>query len=49
MIQLLLGIAMAYAGLNGHSSFSPVLFVEGMILANHALLGKFKSKSLNHL
>jgi hypothetical protein len=40
---------MAYAGFYGRSIYSPILFVEGMILVNYALLNRIKHKSIAHL
>lgn len=48
-VQLILGVIMAYAGFYGHSPYSGALFVEGMILANHAILLWGKKRSLNRL
>lgn len=46
ILQIVLGGIAAYAGFYGHSQFSPVLFVEGMILLNNGLLQIGKHKSL---
>jgi hypothetical protein len=49
IFQLILGAFMAYAGFYGKGQFSPILFVEGMILVNFALLNRLKHKSISHL
>lgn len=49
IIQLVIGIVLAYMGFYGHAQLSPALFVEGMIIANHAVLTRLKHRSLEHL
>ncbi len=39
IFQLIVGAVLVYTGFYGGDRFSPVLFVEGMILVNLVLLG----------
>jgi len=48
IFQVIFGAVMTVGGFYGHSIFSPVLFVEGLILLNIAIFSK-KNKGLNHL
>ncbi len=49
IIQLIAGCILATIGFYGHSNYSGVLFVEGMIITNMALFKGFRGKSLEHL
>ena len=49
VIQLIAWVVMAYLGFKGSSIYSPVLFVEGMILANIAIMNMSKGRSISHL
>ena len=49
IIQLILGALLTYTGFYGKSQFSPVLFVEGLILINLAIANRHKGKGLSHL
>jgi len=41
IFQLIVGLFFTYTGFYGHSLYSPVLFVEGMILSNLSLFMMF--------
>jgi hypothetical protein len=49
ILQIILGAIMSYAGFYGHSPYSPILFVEGMIILNSGLLKTFGRRSISHL
>ncbi len=49
ILRLLIGLVATYAGFKGHSPYSGVLFVEGMIIANSAIFNLLKKQTLTHL
>jgi hypothetical protein len=49
IIQIILGAILTYAGFYGGNKYSPVLFVEGLILINLAIANRHKAKGLSHL
>jgi len=48
VFQLIVGAVLVYIGFYGHNAYSPVLFVEGMILLNLALFIMFAGGRRRH-
>lgn len=49
IVQIILGAILTYAGFYGGSKYSPLLFVEGIILINLAVANRHRVKNLSHL